>query len=255
MTRHPIHTCSALLISVASITANVYGEIVPPNATYRGRTYQQWQVKYWQDIIAAPVVNNRHPYITGDAFGGQGGVLFLTGGNFFPVGDLNLTISSDSALFFPIVGFESSVFEPPPDHGDDEASLRANSNMRLDSHGPAFARIDGVSVDPVPFRMDTPLFEWGPLPVNNVFQFLGLTAPAGTTSPAVGVGYFLLLEPLSGGQHVISYGFVGSPPGVTLNITVIPEPKSLMILGTAVVAGLGAGRRGRRCSGIRKNSG
>jgi hypothetical protein len=94
--------------------------------------------------------------------------------------------------------------------------------------------------------MDTPLFEWGPLPQNNVFQFLGLNAPAGTTSPAVGVGYFLLLEPLSVGQHVINYGFVGNPPGITFNITVVPEPTSLMIHGTAVVAGLVTCRRSRR---------
>jgi hypothetical protein len=245
MKRHPVLTCNALIIAVVSITTNTYGEIVPPTATYRDRTYQQWQVKYWQDLIATPVVNDRHPYLSGEVFGGQNGVRFLTGGNFFPVGDINVTISADTPLFFPIVAFESSVFEPPPDHGDDEASLRANSNMRLDSHGPAFAQIDGVSVDPVPFRIETPLFDWGPLPQNNVFQFLGLNAPAGTTSPAVGVGYFLLVEPLSVGQHVINYGFAENPPGITFNITVIPEPTSLMILGTALFAGLVTRRRSR----------
>jgi hypothetical protein len=237
MRRHPVLTCHALLITVSSFTASAYGQIVPPNATYRGRTYQQWQVKYFQDLLATPVVNGRHPFITGDPFGGQDGVLFLPGGNSFPVPPRNLTISADTALFFPIVQFESSVFEPPPDHGDNEASLRANSNMRLDSHPTPFARIDGVSVDPAPFRTETPLFEWGPLPANNVFQFLGLNAPAGTTSPAVDVGYYLLLEPLPVGQHVINYGF-GPALNATFNITVIPEPTSLMILGTAVVVGL-----------------
>jgi hypothetical protein len=221
MRRYRILTCGALLIAVASITSTTHGQIVPPNATYRGRTYQEWQVKYNQDLVATPVVNNRHPYLTGDVFGGQDGVLFLPGQFGAPVS--NLTISPDTALFFPAAQWESSIFEPEPWHGEDEASLRANSNFHLDSHGPVFAEIDGVSVDPTPFRIETPLFEWGPLPVNNVFRAIGIDAPAGTTSPAVDVGYYLLLEPLAVGQHVINYGFVENPPGITFNITVVPD--------------------------------
>lgn len=238
MRQYPSITCGMLLATLLSIAATTQGQIVPPNATYRGRTYGQWQVKYVQDLLATPVVNGRHPFLSGEAFGGQDGVLFLPGGNFFPAPESSLTISADTALFFPVASFESSVFEPPPDHGEDEASLRANSIMRLDSHGPVFARIDGVSVDPAPFRTETPLFEWGPLPANNLFQFVGLNAPAGTTSPAIDVGYYLLLEPLSVGEHTITYGFVGDAPGRTVNISVIPEPTSAMLLITAALAGL-----------------
>jgi hypothetical protein len=236
MRRYRILTCGALLLTVTSFTANARGEIVPPNATYRGRTYQQWQVKYWQDLFATPVVNGRHPFFTGDVFGGQDEVHFLWVGQTVP-GERNLTMSADAALFFDIVAVESSVFEPPPDHGDDEASLRANANMNLDNQRASFVQIDGVTVDLAPFRIETPLFEWGPLPENNLFQSFGLNAPAGTTSPAIGAGYFLLLEPLSVGQHVINIGPVGASPDITFNITVVPEPASIIMLAAAAMGG------------------
>jgi hypothetical protein len=247
MRRYPILTCGVLLIAAASITADSHAQIVPPNGTYGGRTYPQWQVKYWQDLIATPVVNNRHPYLTPEAFGDQNGVVFLPD---FPGAQVDLTVSTETALLLSIISFESSVFEPPPDHGDDEASMRANSNMRVDQQAASgfFAQIDGVPVDLTPFRFETPLFEWGPLPENNIFQFFGLTAPAGTTSLAVGAGYYLLLEPLSVGNHVLHFGhgMAGGAAATTYNVTVIPEPTSLIILGIAVVAGLVACRRSRQ---------
>jgi hypothetical protein len=243
MRRHPILVFSTILIAVGAVSANSYAQIVPPNATYRGRTYQQWQVKYAQDLVATPVVANRHPYLTGEAFGGEDGVLFLAGGNFVPAPDLSLTISADTALFFPIVQFEDSFFESP--QRTDEASLRTFLNNHLDAHPFPFATIDGVSVDPTPYRTQTPLFEWGPLPENHLFQAVGLPAPAGTTSPAVDVGYYLLLEPLSVGQHVIHYGF-GPVLDKIYRITVVPEPASVMIAGIAALAGIVPSRKGRR---------
>jgi hypothetical protein len=223
-------TIVCLLVTL-SASSNALGEIVPPDGSYRGQTYQQWQVKYLQDLLGTPVVNDMHPYLTGGAFGGENGVLFLAAGNFGVPGS-HLTISADTALFFAIAQWESSIFEPDPWHGEDEASLRANSNFHLDRNGPAFATIDGVSVDPTPYRSETPLFEWGPLPENNIFAAIGVPAPAGTTSPAVDVGYYLLLEPLAVGQHVLDFGFVAGP-NITYNLTVVPEPASffLSILG------------------------
>jgi hypothetical protein len=204
--------------------------ILPPDGSYAGRTYNDWQVLWWQTFYGTPIVNGDHPGISGGVLGEQDGVVMLTG-----IGggaSLDLTILKSSALFFPIFNIESSVFEPPPFHGDDEASLRANSEGLLDQATGLFAEIDGLAVDLTSYRFVSPLFTWGPLPSDNL-----LGAPAGTTSDAVDAGYYLLLTPFgSRGTHTIHFGGTIESMGFSIDTTytldVVPEPASLTILAT-----------------------
>ena len=74
--------------------------------------------------------------------------------------------------------------------------MRERSSRR--GFGP-LAKIDGRPVEnPEAYRVETPLFRYGPLTADNV---LGL-AP-GTQSDAVGAGYVLMLPPFSEGVHRI----------------------------------------------------
>src|SRR5713226_1030898 len=105
--------------------------VIPPNARYRGLTYGEWGARWWQAAFSVPVVDGDHPLISGGAFGGENGVLFLSG-----VGGgvtIELTIPPGTALFFPVVNTECSVIEPDPFHGDDEVSLRACANDHIDN--------------------------------------------------------------------------------------------------------------------------
>ena len=65
--------------------------------------------------------------------------------------------------------------------------------------------IDGV---PVPglegFRVESPLFEFGPLPENNVLEDQGVEAPAGSTSPSVADGFHVFVR-LDEGDHRIDF--------------------------------------------------
>jgi hypothetical protein len=89
------------------------------------------------------------------------------------------------------------------------------------------AQIDGRSVQDVgAYRVQSPLFTYGPLPDNNVLQSFGTNAPAGSTSLSVGDGVYLMLAPLSVGTHTIH--FHGEVPAfnflldITYNLTVAP---------------------------------
>ncbi len=210
--------------------------VVPPNARYRGLTYGEWQTRYWQELLAIPVVNGIHPFLTFGAFGGTGDMVFLAP-SYYQLGSyvIDVTIPAGTPLFIPVrINAECSQLEPDPFHGDDEASLRQCANDFIDHFSSGyFASIDGRPVHNIEaYRSDSPLFEFGPLPENNLFQFFGLDAPAGTMSLSVSAGYHLLLSPLSVGRHEVRVRATASdvnPAGdrveTVFRITVVAEKK------------------------------
>ncbi len=162
MHRNLLLALCGFVIPLASVTSPAYAEILPPDGIYAGRTYNEWQVLWQQTAFATPIVNGDHPFISGGSLGEQDGVILLTG--VVGVANLSLTISDNTAIFFPILNIESSIYESPPFHGDDEASLAANSNGLLDQATNLFAEIDGVAVNLTPYRFLSPLFTWGRCP-------------------------------------------------------------------------------------------
>jgi hypothetical protein len=222
---------AALIAAMATMVAwgqggNQNPGVIPPNAKYKGLSYAEWEAKWWQAVFAIPVGAFEHPFFTAEPFGGEDGVTFLVG--LFGEGNVKeITLPAGTALFFPIINASCSVFEPDPFHGDDEQSLRECANGHIDGVSDVFAVIDGKPVNNIQaYRVESPLFEWGPLPDDNIFQFFGLDAPEGTTSLAVDAGYYLLLAPLNVGEHVISFGGMfgdGSVIDTTYLITVVPK--------------------------------
>jgi hypothetical protein len=203
-------------------------EVIPPHARFRGLTYGEWGAKFWQAAYDIPVVNGEHPFLTGGAFGGDDGVVFLAG-----IGggaEIEITIPPGTPLFFPVINAECSQIEPEPFHGDDEAEMRECANEHMDNTSDRFAIIDGVPVRKLNhYRVESPLFEFGPLPEDNLLEFFGIDAPAGATSEAVDAGYYILLAPLSVGEHVIHFGGTfdefGFSIDTTYHITVKPPKK------------------------------
>jgi hypothetical protein len=195
---------AGLLFSAAT-TAPVTADTgsLPSPAKYRGLTYGEWSAVWWQAAFAIPIEDGSHPLINGGAFGGNNHTMFLTPpivplGS--PVVTIPITIPAGTNLFVPIINVECSVAEDPPFHGGNEAELRACANGLLDLASDTYSEIDGRPVqDPGGYRIESPLFRWGPLPAGNT---LGL--PPGTQSDAVGAGYFVLLPPFSAGVHRIA---------------------------------------------------
>jgi hypothetical protein len=197
--------------------------ILPPNAHFRGLTYGEWGARWWQAAFAVPIVNGDHPLFSGGSFGGEDGVVFLSAVVGSPA-TVEVTIPSGTALFLPVVNTECSVIEPPPFHGDDEDSLRDCANGFIDNSGNLSATVDSRMVRNLnAYRVESPLFEFGPLPPDNIFG-----APAGATSEAVDAGVYLLLSPLSVGIHRIEvHATLGSSPiDTTFVVTVVPRGRT-----------------------------
>jgi hypothetical protein len=200
--------------------------IVSPDDKFRGLSYGEWGAQWWINLFGTPVVGDSHPSLQGGPFAGTKGVLFLailSGGV-----TIDIKTPSGTPIFLPVVNTECSVFEPEPFHGDNEVELRACANDDIDHTSGLFAEIDGVPVNNLDnYRVESPLFQFT-LPANNLFAYFGLDAPAGTTSPAVDAGVYLLLEPLTVGTHTIHVGGTyqdGFSFDTTFNITVVPTKK------------------------------
>jgi hypothetical protein len=132
---------------------------------------------------------------------GQSGPVWFLAGVFGPA-ECSGTVPAGKALFFPLADAECSTLEDPPFHGDTEAEQRSCAKLSADQIVAAnlFCEIDGVAVTNLEsYRVASPQFEFT-APTPWVF---GVVGGPGT---AVGDGYYLLLRPLSLGEHTIHFG-------------------------------------------------
>jgi hypothetical protein len=190
--------------------------VLPPNSHPYGKTYNKWSSEWWRWAMELPP-GAGHPFDPDPSFKittGQRGKVWFVGA---PFGTTvrNCTIPASKALFIGLVNGEISSLE-----GFATAdSQRAAAKEQADLIAGLTCTIDGV---PVPnltsFRFVSPQFKFfAPTP-----WIFGPTGGAGT---AVADGYFLMLAPLSPGDHNIH--FTGGIPAfglsldATYNLTVV----------------------------------
>lgn len=181
--------------------------ILPPKAKAYGASYRDWSARWWQWILSIPVTQSPSKDQNGDcnngAVGQAGPVWFLTGViNESGVAVRNCEVPSGKALFFPIINVECSTLEAAPFHGNTESELRVCAKgFRI---ADVSAQIDGRDVEDIQrYLVESPRFDFS-VPQDNI-----LGVPAGS-GKSVSNGYYLLLAPLSPGQHNIH--FSGSFP-------------------------------------------
>jgi len=224
--------CNALvtLISPSATAQTINPGILDPTNTFEGKSYGDWSAAHWQWLYSLPVDKNPL-FDTADVSVGQMGDVWFLGGTYTTTTDTNgvtygtavrdCVIPQGISLFFPLIDAESSIAEG---NGTNYAELLANSQDIINGADNLSCTIDGQTMQGLTnYRASSDLFTWGPLPTNNVFGD-PINFPAGTTSQAVSDGYFLLVQPLSPGDHSIH--FTGGVPGfqldITYNITVTP---------------------------------
>jgi len=189
----------AAVLSLAATSAMASGSVLPPNSKAFGQSYSEWSANWWQWLFSLPV--DGHPGTDTpdfDVTDGQSGHVWFLAGPFGTV-ERSITIPAGTALYVALVNVDGSSLEEPPFHGDTAEEQLAIANGFADYITDLSFTVDGKEVENIgDFRVTSPQFSFtAPTP-----WIFGATGGSGT---AVGVGYFVMLSPLSVGEHTIHY--------------------------------------------------
>jgi len=187
--------------------------------------------QWWQFIGSIPASVNPGQDKTGaDCVVGQRGSVWFLAGTFTGGTTIRTcSIPAGESLFFPVVN--SVNINTPNVCGQDSnnmsvAALRAQIAPLIDAATNLSVRVDGRPVENVS-RVKSRAFAIS-FPADNIFNTACApgTFPAGTYSPAVDDGFYVLLEPLKVGRHTLHiHGEIPSIRfvlDVTYNLKVVP---------------------------------
>lgn len=207
--------------------------VTPPTARPYGLSYGQWSARWWQFVFSIPAADNPQLHDDKCEVGQSGPVWFLTGKfcveescQSFLSATRSCTIPAGKALFFPVANswVDNLGVDPPLS----TEQLRELAKEFQDAVTSMSCAVDGVPIrglsNTSAYRVVSPVFDYT-IPEDNLFTAFGYNFPAQTVEGAVADGVYLMLAPLSAGQHVIrfaatfNYGFAFD---ITYNITVAP---------------------------------
>jgi hypothetical protein len=195
----PLFLTVGLAVGALPMGAAQTPKVMPLDSIAYGRSYSEWSAAYWQWLLSQPV--DGHPGTDTPDFdvtdGQSGRVWFLTGP--FGVIERDVTIPAGTALFVSLVNVEASTLEEPPFYGATDEDQLAIANGFADYITDLSFTVDDKPVANIDdFRVTSPQFSFtAPTP-----WLFGATGGTGT---ATGVGYFVMLAPLSIGTHTIHY--------------------------------------------------
>lgn len=204
-----------------------FPRVIDPDAVAYGRTYSEWSAEWWQWAGSIPVA--QHPLFDhGDCSQGQAGPVWFLGGKFCASGATcsftgvvrSCNVPLGQALFFPIFNAEDNPIEENLEENPGNPAFQLIAAMRKytadgqDGVNSVSCSVDGVGIPLLKerFRVQSPTFAFT-LPVDNFLAALyGNSAfTAGTYSPSVADGWYVMLPPLRQGNHVIHFqGTAGS---------------------------------------------
>lgn len=207
--------------SLAGRAQSINPGIIDPTNSYAGRTYSQWAAGWWQHYMSLPATNNpfnqygNHP---APLSLGQNGPVWYLGGYYAQGGapSFTNTIPGGVGLFVLLTDVCVDHAACPTNNTLTEAQLRAMAKADQDQAFGMSCTIDGVAVSALanhlttPYRVQSVAFSYTCPPVHNIqHDVFGLSCyQTNTGIPfsvdlAVEDGVFLMVEPLSAGNHVI----------------------------------------------------
>ncbi len=245
-TTNQIKAAGALALALGLFALSISAEqgnrgnpgVIPPQAWPHGMTYGQWGDAWWQWGFSFPKDVNPILDTTGQhAAGGQSGSVWFLAGTTGGRAERKVTVPQGTSLFFPIV---NNLWINIPELGDNpwspeqEAYARAYIAVAIDDMETLTCTIDGKAVGNLrAYRCQTPPGEgfMTYIPENDIWGLVGLpkqgggSFQAGFYGPSVQDGIYLMLPPLSLGQHEIQFsamGLHGWGLNVTYHLTVRP---------------------------------
>jgi hypothetical protein len=171
----------------------------PPGSRPFDRSFPEWSAEWWQYVFSIPVRNNPLPDETGKncAVGQHGPVWFLVGSFSSTPVMRTCSIPQDRALFFPIINISDIST------GETADELRAQIAPFIDAVDKLSVEVDGEAIEGLrDFRVKSVPFSIA-LPPDNLLGIDIKESPHGIYSPVVDDGFYVMLKPLSVGQHTI----------------------------------------------------
>lgn len=186
-------------------------KVFPLDSKPYGMSYTDWSIKFWQWFLKIPMIPPPHPADDPTGAGcskSQEGPLWYLAGSSGSKQTRNCIVPYGKALLLTPIEVECSFAENPT--LKTEAELRSCAKSDQDKVNSLRLIVDGVSLSNVSkYRVASPLFNLT-LPENNN---LGLDPQV---TQAVSDGYWIILEPLTKGNHtIISTGAIIDPTGVS----------------------------------------
>lgn len=186
--------------------------IAPIHSKPHGKSYSQWAAAWWQWVFSIPTDVNPLMDPTGEhADQGQQGPVWFLAGNLGGETVRDVCVPTGKSLFFPILNQPWVQFPEDPPFTIPE--LRAILRSGMDN-ATLYCEIDGRPVKNLAgYREESAVFTTT-VPDDNL---LGL--PAGDYEPCVDNGYYLLLNPLTPGRHVIRFMAENADQSFSLDVT------------------------------------
>lgn len=211
--RHITPIIAVLCLAAAAAPAAVL--VAPPGAIVAGKTIGEWSAAWWQwGVALAPPGDPFTDYSGAYAGVNQSGPVFFLAGS--PGGNRSrwFEVPTNTYVLVPLLTGELSQLELGFDKSAAEIRQAALEQANLiDS---LHATLDGVTIPQATLfghREASPDFNFDAVAYNQ------LGVPPGGAGIAVADGFFLMLDPLPPGIHVLTYGGGVSAFGIAISET------------------------------------
>jgi hypothetical protein len=216
----------ALPLPASAQQGNPNPGVLPPHSTAGGLTYGEWSARWFKWAYQPPPASSPVLDTTGaNCAVGQSDKVWFLAGTFFisePPAPVirHCSIPSGTMLFFPVGNGFCAGDDFPNGFPDERKCATANakllSGFRAEVDGHSIQALGG-DVENNYYRALSPPFDLV-LGSDNIFG-----APKGTYSPGAGDGVYVMLTPLTPGQHTIHFHADSSAGGqvdATYHLTV-----------------------------------